>query len=69
MSPTRHLLTELRAHGVRVRVEGDTLRLSAPGKAGSAGQGWPATLAARWRVEPPGASATFCVGFFFEAGD
>ena len=46
-----------------------TLQLDHAGKASSAGQGWPATLAARWRVEPPGASATFGVGFFFEAGD
>ena len=46
MTPARHLLIELRAHGVRVVVDGDALRLSAPGKP-------PELLLARVRAEKP----------------
>lgn len=46
MTPARHLLTELRRHGVRVVVDGDALRLSGPRRP-------PEPLLARVREEKP----------------
>jgi len=44
VTPARHLLIELRAHGVRVVVDGDALRLSGPCRP-------PESLLARVRAE------------------
>jgi len=46
MTPARHLLSELRAHGVRVVVEGDALRLAGPRRP-------PEPLLERVRAEKP----------------
>lgn len=46
MTPARHLLTELRRHGVRIAVDGDALRLSGPRRP-------PEPLLVRVRAEKP----------------